>query len=172
MPADYWLRAACKVVLAFLAGSEWHRVFGWGPVGVRVAVASVLPVAIAVVSRYRRPTRPGLGVLVSLVVLAWFLAVGALGDRVGLVVPSAGTPSSGIVHGLVDGWAAILSVPLPVPAQGEYLVLPVAFTWLAALVGAKASSYAPGGRWPGRPPRRWPMPCPSCSASASPAPAW
>ena len=136
MPADYWLRAACVVVLAFLAGSEWHRVFGWGPVGVRVAVAAVLPVAIAVVSRYRRSTRPGLGVLVSLVVLVWFLAVGALGDRVGLVVPSADAPS-GIVHGLVDGWAAILSVPLPVPAQGEYLVLPVALTWLAALVGAE-----------------------------------
>ena len=38
-----------------------------------------------------------------------------------------------------------LSVPLPVPAQGEYLVLPVALTWLATLAGTELVLRS---RWP------------------------
>ena len=144
MVRAHWLRVGCIVLMAFLAGLEWHRVFGWSPVVGRVAAATVLPAAVAVVFRLRRPTRSGAGVVVSLVLAAWFLAVVALHDSVGVIVPTLTAPG-GIVSGLVNGWAGILSVPLPVPAQGEYLVLPVALTWLATLAGTELVLRS---RWP------------------------
>jgi hypothetical protein len=144
MTPAHWVRVGCVVVLGFLAGSEWHRVFGWGPVVGRVAAAAILAAAVSVISRVLRPTRAGAGIVISLVLGAWFLAVVALHDAVGVIVP---TPSAlgGIAGGLVNGWAGILSVPLPVPAQGEYLVLPVALTWLAVLAGAELVLRS---RWP------------------------
>ncbi|MGH9089960.1 MAG: transglutaminase TgpA family protein [Acidimicrobiales bacterium] len=141
--ADLW-RVGCLVALAFLGGIEWHRVFGWGPVVGRVAVAAVLPGAVAVFFRLRRPAGAGIGIVVSLVLGVWYVAVVALHDTVAAVIPSASAPS-GIVDGVVNGWAAILSVPLPVPAQGEYLVLPVVLTWLAVLAGAELVLRSP---WP------------------------
>lgn len=138
------VRVGCVVALAFLGGIEWHRVFGWGPVVGRVAAAAVLPGAVAIVSRHRRPSGAGLGAVVSLVLGAWYTAVVALHDTVALVVPTASVPG-GIIDGLVNGWAAVLSVPLPVPAQGEYLVLPVALTWLSVLAGAELVLRSP---WP------------------------
>jgi len=142
--STHWLRVGCIVLLAFLGGVEWHRVFGSGPVVGRVAAAAILPAAVAVVSRIRRPSKAGAGVLVSLILAAWFTSVVALHDSVGVIFPTLSAPG-GIVNGLVNGWAGILSVPLPVPAQGEYLVLPVVLTWLAAMAGTELVLRS---RWP------------------------
>ena len=131
---ERWVATACVGLLAVLAGLEWHRVFGWGAVTWRVVLAAAVPVLLTALFRNRPVPRPGAAALLSLVGLFWYGVVAAVGGSVALVLPSAGG-LHGVVDGLVNGWARVLSVPLPVPAQGSSLVLPVAVTWLAAWLG-------------------------------------
>lgn len=133
-PVTRFWRTACVVALSFLAGSEWHRVFGWGPVTWRVAAAACVPAVMVLLTDLFRPARLVLAFELSVVALLWFLAVGVLHDSVGLVLPDA-SAAHDIASAVVNGWAEVLSVPLPVPALGQYLVLPVGLTWLASLFG-------------------------------------
>jgi hypothetical protein len=73
---------------------------------------------------------------VSVVAMVWFVGVGILGDSIGGVFPSPAA-ISGLVHGLINGWSQILSVPLPVPASAGVLVLPFVLTWVATLFAAE-----------------------------------
>jgi len=43
---------------------------------------------------------------------------------------------SALGHGVVDGWAQMLSVGLPADARGDLLITPVALTWAASALGA------------------------------------
>jgi transglutaminase-like putative cysteine protease len=131
-------------LLALLGGVEWVRVFGSGPLLWRVLLAAALPAAVAGTFRIWRPDDRVAPVVMSLVLLVVVLCDLVVGGGLGAVVPSTGS-LHGVVSGLVNGWAQILSVPLPVPPTGELLVLPVAITWLAALVGVELFL---SSRWP------------------------
>lgn len=128
---ERWVATACVGLLAVLAGLEWHRVFGWGAVTWQVVLAAGVPVVLTARFSNRPVPRLGTATLLSLVGFFWYGAVAAVGGSVAVVFPSVGG-LHGVVDGLVNGWARVLSVPLPVPAQGADLVLPVAVTWLAA----------------------------------------
>jgi transglutaminase-like putative cysteine protease len=133
----HWVgKVVCVVSLCLIAGSEWHRVFGWGPIEWRIIAAVSLATVVAVAFRRWRPEGVVIASVASLALLFWFVAVVVLGDSIGAIIPSAGS-FGGVVSGLVNGWAQILSVPLPVQPNGEFLVLPVVLTWLAALIGVE-----------------------------------
>jgi transglutaminase-like putative cysteine protease len=125
----------CVGVLSLVAGAQWHQVFGWSPIVWRLAMAVLAPLAIAVYFDRRWPQQPVLSAVVSLVLMVWFLAVVVVGDPIAGALPSAEALRQ-VDHGLIDGWAQILSLPLPVPATGELLVLPLTLVWLSSLAGA------------------------------------
>src|SRR5580658_7638447 len=110
------------VLLGLIGGSPWHSVFGWEPVAIRLFLASVVPGAVSVAISWRRPRALAGSVLVSLLALIWFLAIGVLGDSFAGVLPTFAAVSD-TYHGLISGWSEILSVPLPVAGPREILVL-------------------------------------------------
>jgi transglutaminase-like putative cysteine protease len=125
------LRLVCSAGLAFVAGSEFHRVFGWSPVLVGLVGAAVLATGIPLVLQWRHPRPIALTVVVSVVVAFVFVAFAAF----------SAAPSPSILHdvvdGFVNGWSRILTSSLPAPDRGDLLVLPFAVTWFAALAGAE-----------------------------------
>lgn len=125
------LVAAGVFVLVLIGAAEWHRAFGWAAIGWRLGVAVVIASAIAAAGR----GRPGVwSPIVSLIALFWYLAVAATRTTVAGAIPSAATFHT-VGTGLIDGWARILAIPLPDPANRSLLVLPVAVVWVATLFG-------------------------------------
>ena len=122
--------------LSVLAGLSWHSVFGWGAISLKVTIAALLPVAVAVGCRRIGPRNGLLSIVVSIVALLWYLAVFVLHDSLALVIPSGAAPHD-LAHSLQSGWAGILSVPLPVAPLGEYLAVPVALVWIGSAFGVE-----------------------------------
>jgi transglutaminase-like putative cysteine protease len=115
--------------LAAIGGAEFHLVFGWSPIAVRVVVAAALPALISAAFAWRRPTSPPLAVT----------GTASIGAMV-LFVAAAVTHSLSmgkIIDGLFNGWSGILTTTLPAPARTDLLVLPIVVTWLAAFVGSE-----------------------------------
>jgi hypothetical protein len=126
-----WL--AVVAALAATAGSGFLRLFSAADLRVGVPVAATLPVVL--VGLLRRPTRgapfPVTVIASALAFLAWtsYTVAGHAGSLTGRL---------GVVRtGLVDGWARLLDVSVPAPADPDLLVVPVAVTWLAAAAGAE-----------------------------------
>ncbi len=129
-------RLVLIAALVIIAASEWSRVFGWGVVGAPVMIAALAPVALVyIMGRWLRRSA-AVSLAVSLVLLYWFLAVGVLHTTVLSVLPSFET-FAGVYRGIVDGWAQILSVPLPSTGPLDMLVLPCTVVWLAGALGAE-----------------------------------
>ena len=131
-----WSGVVCVTGLALLGGLAWHSAFGWSPLVFKIVAAALVPAAVAVVFHVYRPRSSVAPAIVSFILLCWFLAVFVLHDTIGGVLPGPNAVS-GISHGVANGWDGILSVPLPVPPLGEYLLVPVALTWVAAAFGVE-----------------------------------
>jgi transglutaminase-like putative cysteine protease len=134
MTGRHWGAVACVTGLAVVGGLSWHSAFGWSPLVVKVAAAALFPAVVAVLFRLARPQSTVAPLVVSFVLLCWFLAVFVLHDALVGVIPGPESVT-GITQGVANGWDGILSVPLPVPALGEYVLVPVALTWIAAAFG-------------------------------------
>lgn len=130
--------------LASFGAFEWRFAFGWDPVLWQAVMAAAIPALFMSAACSRRIARPVVGWVLSLVGLLWFLSVVVLHDTTASFLPSA-RAFNGIASGVVNGWARILSVPLPVPAAGSYLVLPAVLVALSSLAGV---TIALRSEWP------------------------
>ncbi|MFE0761668.1 DUF3488 and transglutaminase-like domain-containing protein [Streptomyces smyrnaeus] len=122
------------------AGLGFHRVFRPGPLLPVLAVAVLVPMAVAAglflaQSRKGRPAPLWPSLVLGAVV--WLVAV-----RVTLFRDAAGGLASGgavtdIWSALLDSPHAILTTILPAPSGPDFLVLPHAVVWLAALAATE-----------------------------------
>ncbi|MCM3885609.1 transglutaminase family protein [Frankia sp. R82] len=119
--------------LVFVAGYGWHQVFAGPEILVDVVAAVILPVTlVAVLGGRHQPSSPVVTVVAwSSGFVAWAAAT--------IAVPAGGVWSR--LHlvgsGVVTGWARLLDTAVPVPAEADLLLGPVALTWLAAALGAE-----------------------------------
>ena len=124
---------ALVAVMAAIAASQWHVVFGWRGAAPLVPVAVV---AVGVTLAAGSPRRS----------LAFTGAV-SLGVLVVVLAGLGREPSpAGIVDGLVNGWSRIVSTTLAVPTDEGRILLPAAVVWLAGFVGAESALRL--RRWP------------------------
>ncbi|WP_018634780.1 transglutaminase domain-containing protein [Parafrankia elaeagni] len=126
--------------LALVGGSGFTRLFPARDLWVPLPVAAVLPVilvgllgSVQVRSRRRRRlASPAITVPVwvigFIVWTAYTVAAGTGGFPARLAV---------VRTGVVDGWARLLDVAAPAPADPDLLIVAFAPTWLAAALGAE-----------------------------------
>ncbi|MCX5192402.1 transglutaminase-like domain-containing protein [Streptomyces sp. NBC_00249] len=128
-------RALPAGAAAGIAGSAFHRAFGYEALALPLAVAALLPVALVVVAaggRGRLPVEVSLPLSAGLCLLA------------GSVVLYGSGPSEGVLSSLrampgtaAQGWAAFLDVPLPAAADPVLLAVPFTAVWTASAAGAE-----------------------------------
>ncbi|WP_235498495.1 DUF3488 and transglutaminase-like domain-containing protein [Frankia sp. R43] len=127
---------AFVAALALVGGSGFTRLFPARDLWVPLPVAAVLPVVlVALLGGPRRGRRPAPAVLT---VPAWM---------VGFVVWTGYTVAAEaggflarlelVRVGVIDGWARLLDVAAPAPADPDLLIVALAPTWLAAAIGAE-----------------------------------
>lgn len=122
-----------------LGGLVFGRVFSFWDAAPSILAAAILPVLVAGALRLRG--RPHAVRSVGFTALAWlvFVSIVVLRDvSLGGLVPTPDT-LRGVMAGLTDGWARILSTMVPVPGEGELLVFPVALTWAAGFAAAETT---------------------------------
>ncbi|MCK9932226.1 DUF3488 and transglutaminase-like domain-containing protein [Frankia sp. Mgl5] len=136
-PSEAGLRriAALAVVaaLALVAGTGFTRLFPTRDLWVLLPVAAVLPVVlVGALSRHGRPVSPALTVPVWLAgFVAWtaYTVAAGSGDLMARL--------DVVRTGVVDGWARVLDMGVPAPADPDLLIVALAPTWLAAALGAE-----------------------------------
>lgn len=121
-------RIACLVGMAAVAGLTFHRVFGSGPITLRVLGAALGAAAIPIALQRWRPVSAATSVSVSVVAAVVYIAVTTL---------SSPTDVGELVDGVIHGWSELLTSSLPAPAEPVLLVLPVVLTWLATMVSVE-----------------------------------
>ncbi|MEU8436769.1 transglutaminase-like domain-containing protein [Streptomyces sp. NPDC029216] len=120
---------------AVVAGSAFHRAFGYEALALPLAVAAVLPVALVVLAAGGRGRLP---VEVSLPLSAGLCLVAGSVALHGFALPDGVWSSLGAMpRTAVEGWAVFLDVPLPAPADPVLLTVPFTATWTAAASGAE-----------------------------------
>ncbi|UQX04539.1 transglutaminase-like domain-containing protein [Streptomyces sp. RerS4] len=120
---------------ALLAGSAFHRAFGYEALALPLAVAALVPVALAVVAaggRRRLPVEVALSLSAGLCLLAGSVTLygSALSD-------GGWSALRAMPRTAAEGWAAFLDVPLPAAAGPALLAVPFTATWTAAASGAE-----------------------------------
>ena len=120
--------------LTLVALAPFHRVFdSWGAL-MPMAAAAVISATVVGVCAERRLARSR-----SFLVLIGAFVVFALVA----LFRSSGTAAAGdLVDAAVNGWARMLSLPVPVHADPDMVFLPVVLAWLASAAGA-ALCYVP-----------------------------
>ncbi|MFI8853145.1 DUF3488 and transglutaminase-like domain-containing protein [Streptomyces sp. NPDC053499] len=139
LPRRLWSLLPVAGLLA-CAGLGFHRVFGPGPLLPVLAVAVPVPMALAAglfLVQSRRERSAPLWPSLVLGVVVWLVAV-----RVMLFRAAAGGLTSGgavpeIWSALLDSPHAILTTILPAPPDPDFLVLPHAVLWPAALAATE-----------------------------------
>lgn len=121
------VRLACLAGMAAIAGLEFHRVFGWGPIAARVVGSALAATAVPAVLNWRRGRSVTVTGTLSIALLAVYLLVAVVGV----------TNAHDIATGVIDGWSRILTTSIPAPPAGELLVLPIVITWVAVFVGVE-----------------------------------
>jgi transglutaminase-like putative cysteine protease len=106
---------------------------GWRFAPAVLGAAAVPAVLVLAADRWGwSPTRAGVLAAVGLPLYAVLVVYWAETSG-GLPGPAAW---SALGHGVVNGWAQMLSVGLPADARGDLLITPVALTWAASALGA------------------------------------
>lgn len=125
---------AVVAVAAAAAGSTFHRAFGVGPLVAIVGVSATLaPVLLALCSGWTS----GRGrVIRHLMVAASAVLLLAVLLPLDHLPPRGFGSCRHLGASLLDSPVCLLSLTLPAPAVPELLVVPAAFTWLAAWLGA------------------------------------
>lgn len=119
----HWLIAALGLVAASSLAATLEGPALWMSAALGAATALL---ASAVATWLRLVATEALALSIALMVAAGSVAVA------GVPTPTA---YSTFFHGLIGGWADLLSSIPPVTAQGHYLALPYALAWLAATLG-------------------------------------
>ncbi|MFD0267435.1 transglutaminase-like domain-containing protein [Streptomyces sp. NPDC127106] len=128
-------RAVPAGTAAAVAGSAFHRAFGYEALALPLAVAAVVPVALAVVAAGGRRRLP---VEVSLPLSAGLCLLAGSAVPYGSPLPEGALSSlRAMPRAAVEGWAAFLDVPLPAAADPVLLAVPFTATWTAAAAGAE-----------------------------------
>jgi hypothetical protein len=118
------------------AGLAFHALFGYQPLIKPVVTATLIPLLLAAVPAAlgRRIPLAAYQVISAglwLLTAALVLFAGAPGSAL------SGSALSAVGEGAVNGWAQLLTITLPAPAQPELLVIPFTVTWVAVSAGAE-----------------------------------
>ncbi|MFE1788099.1 transglutaminase domain-containing protein [Streptomyces sp. NPDC059525] len=127
-------RALPAGAAAAVAGSAFHRAFGYGALALPLAVATLVPVVLVVVAaggRRRLPVEVSLPLSAGLCLLAGWAVLH------GFPHPGGAPPLGALPRTAVEGWAVFLDVPLPAVADPVLLAVPFTATWTAAAAGAE-----------------------------------
>jgi hypothetical protein len=118
------------------AGLGFHRIFGYLPLIKPVCAATVVPLLLAAAQSLagRKLPMPVSHILSACV---WLVLACVMMFPAGHGFPVTASRLAMIGDGLVNGWAQLLNITLPVPTRPELAVVPFALTWLAASVGAE-----------------------------------
>ena len=131
-----WTQATIVVALIVAgacSGLELHRVFDLGPLLVPVIGAAVLSGVLAVLAR-RLSSRVLVDVPVQVLGYVLFTSAALFRSTTLALVPTASTLSA-LRHGLVDGWARILTTAIPADPNPVLMTMPVTFAWMASGIG-------------------------------------
>lgn len=111
-------------LVALVAATEWHRVFGWDAI-TPILVAAVLPAAISLVGAIGTERPRSIALTGSISMTAMFAA---------LVVA---TSPAELTESLIHGWSRLLTTTIPAPTDADLITTPIAITWLSALTGTE-----------------------------------
>jgi transglutaminase-like putative cysteine protease len=138
VPARAWGAAAFvpAAVASGAAGLAFHRLFGYQPLLRPVCVAVVVPTLLAVAQSLAR-TRIPLAVSSAVSAGLWAGLACVVVAPAPHGWPVTGTALSTVASGVLNGWAQLLNITVPVPPRPELLAVPFTLAWLAASIGAE-----------------------------------
>jgi hypothetical protein len=121
---------------AVLAGWTFTPIFIPGDLNVRLVLAAVVATGVSWGAKAARMSG-GSSVVVSLLAAVLFLTATVFGaTTTGGVLPTA-TTMDALRRGISDGWRQALTGSVPLDPSPSVLFVPVALTWLAAMIGSE-----------------------------------